>query len=112
MFPAFNWSMSIKESAVIRRGFWVVLLLLSLTSWAKADEWICPVCGQPIHHTFYDFEDRVEHVHKKTCETCSQLKERCFICSMPVLKDYKTLSDGRFICARDSANIIESEADA
>ena len=85
------------------------LALLSLAFGARAEEVTCDVCGEPIHDQFYNLEDRVEGKTKKICENCEKIKERCFICGMPVKENYKSLLDGRYICARDLKDAIESD---
>jgi Protein DA1 len=88
------------------------VLLLALAFGIRAEELKCDVCGQDISGRFYTIEDREEGVTKRICANCEQIKERCFICGMPVKDDYKSLPDGRFICARDCKDVIESEAEA
>src|ERR1700759_1654286 len=89
---------------------WLAVLFLAVG--ARADELICDVCGEVIHTRIYSIEDRVDGKKKRICENCEQIKECCFICGMPVKGNFKTLMDGRYICARDAANVIESESDA
>jgi len=88
------------------------LTLLALVFGVRAEELKCDVCGQPIQGHFYTIEDRVEGTRKKICEDCEKIKERCFICDMPVKEGFKALADGRYICARDSKNVIDSDVEA
>jgi hypothetical protein len=88
------------------------LMLFALVFGVRAEDVKCAVCGQPIQDHFFTVFDRVEGTKKKICESCDQIKEHCFICDMPVKDGFKTLVDGRYICARDVKNVIESEAEA
>lgn len=78
----------------------------------RAQEIKCDVCGEVIHGRFYTIQDREDGTKKRICENCENIKERCFICGMPVKDDYRGLPDGRYICARDLKDAIESEDEA
>src|ERR1700722_7964289 len=88
------------------------LALLFLAFGIRAEEMTCDLCGETIRGHFYNVEDRVEGKTKRICENCEQIKDRCFICGLPVKEGYKTLLDGRCICSRDLKDAIESDADA
>jgi Protein DA1 len=86
---------------------WLMLAWLARPS--RAAETVCDICGQPIVGKFYQLEDRAMGGKKNICRDCAELDERCFACGLPVKKDYKTLPDGRYLCARDAKDAIESE---
>jgi hypothetical protein len=88
------------------------LVLLAIAFGVRAEEIKCDLCGQIIHNHFYTIEDREEGVTKRICDTCEQIKERCFICGMPVKDGCKSLLDGRYICARDLKDVVESDVEA
>ncbi len=73
---------------------------------------LCDVCGQVIVGKYYHMEDRAAGGNKNVCRDCADLDERCFACGLPVKKDYKTLADGRYLCARDAAEAIGSTEEA
>jgi hypothetical protein len=88
------------------------LALLVLCFSARAQDLTCDICGEAIHGRFYTIEDLVEGKTRRICGNCEQIKERCFICNMPVKAGYKSLPDGRYICSRDLKDAVESDADA
>ncbi len=88
------------------------LALLALAFGVRAEDITCDVCGETIHGKYYNIEDRVEGKTKRICGNCGQIKDRCFICGMPVKDNYKGLIDGRFICARDLKDAVESDEEA
>ena len=67
----------------------------------------CAVCGQEIMgDTVYIVTDKVTNEKKHLCYDCSILPDTCFVCGMPVKKDFITLLDGRVLCARDAKNAV------
>jgi hypothetical protein len=89
------------------------MLLLALLSCAmafssRATDTICDICGQAIVGKYYHMEDHAAGGEKNVCRDCADLEDRCFACGLPVKKDFKTLADGRNLCARDAAEAIES----
>ncbi len=79
---------------------------------ARAQELKCDICGEPIGQQVFYGEDHVTGEMRKVCPACAHLEERCFLCQMPVREGYKKLADGRFLCARDARDAIESESEA
>lgn len=72
-------------------------------AWAAAAD-NCDICGLPINGEIYLMTDDVTHKQVEVCSNCLQLP-RCFICSLPA-KDGLHLSDGRWLCTRDSKNAV------
>jgi hypothetical protein len=87
-------------------------MLIGLAGVARAEQLRCDLCGEAIHKVVYNIEDRVEGKKMRICENCQNLKEHCFICDLPVRENFKSLLDGRYICARDAKDAIESDAEA
>jgi hypothetical protein len=90
------------------------MVLLALVFEADAEDLKCDICGRliPDNEKVYAYEDLVEGTKKTVCENCSKIKERCFYCDLPVRGDFKTLRDGRHICARDLKSTIQSDDEA
>lgn len=78
----------------------LVLVYFACAAWADD----CAICGQPINGEIYLMTDGVTHQQVKVCSNCIQLP-RCFICGLPV-KNGVHLSDGRWLCARDSQTAV------
>jgi hypothetical protein len=78
----------------------LVLAWFACAAWAED----CSICGQPIMGRVYLWTDGVTHQQVEVCQTCNLLPP-CFICGLPV-KDGVHLSDGRWLCARDSQNAV------
>jgi hypothetical protein len=73
----------------------------------------CAVCGEEITgDTIYIIMDKVSNEKKHLCYNCSILPDQCFVCGMPVKRDYVKLADGRVICARDAKNSVLDAAEA
>ena len=68
---------------------------------------ICAVCGEVIRDdVIYRMKDEVTEQKTNLCYACSQITDECFVCGLPVKKDFVKLADGRFICARDAKNAV------
>jgi hypothetical protein len=82
-------------------SFW---LLLCLGAVAADDN--CPVCGNRFGEKIY----RVTRVGTKDkvliCEKCVKLETVCYICRIPVARNFTTCKDGRLICAEDAARAV------
>ena len=72
----------------------------------------CEVCGASLTDTVYMVMDQVAGVRKRVCYKCVELPERCYLCGMPAVKDFKELSDGRILCARDVKSVVLDEDEA
>jgi hypothetical protein len=72
----------------------------------------CGVCGKPIIGKFYNVEDRAHGGQVEVCDECAKLESRCFACSLPVTSNAIKLTDGRFLCARDAKEAIQSDEEA
>ncbi len=56
--------------------------------------------------------DQVTHQKIQICSTCVSWPDVCFICGLPVRKDFTRLTDGRFLCARDAATAVLDNEEA
>lgn len=93
--------------------FYCLLSLFWLTAtaaWAVGD--LCVTCQKEIRFTVYTREDKVSRTQKFLCSDCLALSDRCYLCSLPVLKDFTRLTDGRTICKRDLATVILDDREA
>jgi hypothetical protein len=94
-------------------GFISVLLLLGCIpqlSFATGD--ICFVCRKEIRFSIYSWTDKVAHSKVILCRECSDLPNNCYLCSVPVLKTFTELPDGRVICKRDLGSVVLEERQA
>ena len=79
---------------------------------ASADDDHCAVCGAYMADKVYIVTDKVTETKTRICPDCSVLKDVCFVCGLPVKKDFTKLPDGRCICARDAKNAVLNEDEA
>ena len=77
-----------------------------------ADPNKCAICGGEFGATIYLVTDKVTREKIQICHDCSVLSEECFICGLPVKKDFTKLPDGRFLCARDAKRAVLDEDEA
>jgi hypothetical protein len=84
--------------------FFIALLtaFFAVSSFAQN---VCAICGKPITGAFYFITDQVTGEQKMICTNCILLP-RCFICGLPVKDGGTELSDGRWLCARDSQTAV------
>ena len=78
----------------------------------RAESNRCAVCGGEFGDTIYTVTDKVTREKLEICHTCLTWPDECFICGLPVRKDYVKLPDGRFLCARDAKTAVLDEAEA
>jgi hypothetical protein len=71
---------------------------------------LCSVCGTNLDGQRYLMTDKVSSEAKQVCTNCVVSTQICYMCGMPVVKDFLTLPDGRLLCTRDSATVVQ-EAD-
>jgi len=72
----------------------------------------CRVCEKPIVSKFYHVEDKAYGGRVEVCDECASLESRCFACGLPVALNPTKLTDGRFLCARDAKEAIQSDEEA
>jgi len=75
--------------------FTLLLMRASCSSQAQTDL-TCYTCDKQIQEKYW------KHKKGNICDECYREKNRCWICSLPVLKGYIQTRDGRFVC-RDEA---------
>jgi len=96
---------SSKQQFLLRRLLWLFLLPVAM----QAET--CYVCGKETLWIYY-LTDRVTEDKRVVCPPCSQLRTRCFFCSLPAKESFIELVDGRVICARDGKDVVLEEAAA
>jgi hypothetical protein len=86
----------------------IILVLAGLLSpvAARADSDHCGVCGNLFGEKVYIMTDEVTREKVQICYDCSVLPDACFVCGLPVKKDFTSLPDGRRLCARDARNAV------
>lgn len=117
-----SWLLTVRQSRVNPVAplkpqcprIWLVLLAL-ICSWRVAAAPIsnkCAICGNDIGETVFILVDKVTEEKKNICEACSKLPHDCFICRLPVKRDFTELPDGRFLCARDAKDAVLDDDEA
>lgn len=76
---------------------------------AKAVSGRCFVCNKPLPDMAYTRIDQITGQKEVMCPRCSDLPEECHLCTLPVLRDFTELQDGRFFCKRDAKTIVTDE---
>ena len=89
----------------------LVSLVLLLPFIATAGD-RCAICGEEIPGTIYLLTDKLTREKKHFCSDCAHLADACFVCGLPVQKDYVRLPDGRLLCARDAKQAVLDSSDA
>lgn len=87
-------------------GTMALTILLCLAGRISANPDNCAVCGMPIENLYFFWEDKVAGGKKAICEKCAVLTTTCYLCSLPVKKDFTELPDGRILCARDVKSAV------
>src|SRR5882672_4902709 len=72
----------------------------------------CAMCGDEMAGTTYLVTDKLTREKRHVCYDCVHLADACFVCGLPVRKDYVRLPDGRFLCARDAKQAVLDAGDA
>jgi len=72
----------------------------------------CGICGNEIGEVTYIVVDKVTEEKKHICIECSKLPHDCFICGLPVKRDFTELPDGRVLCERDVKNAVLDDDEA
>ena len=89
----------------------MILCLAALNSYGAPgpgrDE--CWVCGKPIFQTVYTWTDDVAGMKRFICSLCIELPNDCYLCSLPVKKNFTDLKDGRYLCERDAKSVLLDE---
>ncbi|MCC6823378.1 MAG: hypothetical protein IT579_21820 [Verrucomicrobia subdivision 3 bacterium] len=91
---------------------WLLFLVFFVGQMGVAAAEYCAVCKREIRVTLYTWEDKVTHTKRFLCADCVELPGNCYLCSLPVLKDFTTLPDGRVICKRDVSAVILDDTQA
>jgi hypothetical protein len=73
----------------------------------------CGICNEDFTgDTVYLITDKITNEKVRTCLDCVRSPERCTMCGRPVGKDFVKLSDGRFLCVRDSKSAVTDSEEA
>lgn len=95
-----------------RQFAWLLFLVFFLPCLAFAASDVCGCCQKEIRGDVYTREDKVSHVRRFLCSDCLKLADTCYLCGMPVLKDFTRLPDGRVICKRDVGAVVLDDREA
>jgi len=90
----------------------VILILFMLGPKATLVAQKCPICDSALGVHQYRVRDQFADEEKLICGQCMLLKERCFLCGLPVKNGLTRLRDGRVFCARDVNEVVLSDDDA
>jgi hypothetical protein len=93
---------------------WLTVLALMCASHLRAAPVSnkCAICGNDIGEVTYIVVDKVTEEKKHICLECSKLPHDCFICGLPVKRDFTELPDGRVLCERDVKNAVLDDDEA
>jgi len=90
----------------------VILILFMLGPRATLVAQKCSICDSALGVYHYRVRDQFGDEEKLICGQCMLLKERCFLCGLPVKNGLTRLRDGRVFCARDVNEVVLSDDDA
>ena len=83
----------------------IVILAACFTAPVFAQN-VCDICGKPITGQFYFGHRPGQSANRKRFAPIVSNLPRCFICGLPVKDGGTQLSDGRWLCARDSQTAV------
>ncbi len=101
------WPGTVRFLAILCLAF---LVLPARSQFAQAPT-NCELCAKAFTDRYYTMMDKVLDKRRMVCGDCVQRPQRCFTCGLPIVKDAKSLADGRHYCARDAANALLAPAD-
>ena len=90
----------------------ILLLLTTLAGFGAEPAKRCAVCQQPLGAKYYFIASPAKPEKRAVCTECSQLKDLCFVCQLPVKINFQTLDDGRLLCAEDKQAAIFNPVEA
>ena len=90
----------------------LLFLVFFVAQMAFAAGDVCAVCQREIRFKVYSREDKLNRTRCFLCEDCLKLPDNCYLCGLPVLKDFTRLPDGRVICKRDIGSVILDDKEA
>ncbi len=99
-----------RGSRSLFRWFLFPVILVAQLSEAAGDR--CAVCQKEIRFTIYTWTDKVTRMKLLLCGACVELPDNCYLCSVPLLKNFTTLPDGRMICRRDVGSVVLDDQEA
>ena len=88
----------------------VLVFFMTIPVFAAGD--VCVVCEKEIRFKVYRREDKLNRTRCFLCGDCQKLPNNCYLCGLPVLKDFTRLPDGRVICKRDAGSVILDDGEA
>lgn len=96
----------------LRIHAWWVAVLLGAAPFLAQAETGCAVCNEAIKDVVVFLPDAITGTKQTVCLTCSRLPKQCYLCGMPVKKDFTELSDQRTLCARDVKTVVLDDDEA
>jgi hypothetical protein len=102
------------EVTIWRLPAWLaaVLTFLFLAVPSPANARRCETCDGPFGDIIYTMTDKVTREKRWVCATCAEWPDNCFICGLPVRKNFTAIPDGRFVCERDVKTAVLDETKA
>ncbi len=100
---------TIFERALRAGGIALVVFICGLAAAARGGDLKCDICGQVIKSKYTIMTDYATDGKVNVCKECTDLDEHCFACGLPVKSGYRTLPDGRLLCARDAKEAVDSD---
>ena len=92
--------------------FLAVLLMLASIRLAPAQPAMsCAVCGEALKGPYHLLDSPALPEKKAICDVCIHLDSVCFVCSLPVKLNYRTLDDGRLLCEQDAKLAVFSQTE-
>ena len=79
---------------------------------AGAADGQCPVCGKRYTKQVYRVTRMGSDDKVLVCEDCAHLSTTCYICGVPVARNFTTCPDGRLICEEDAVRAVMDQAKA
>ena len=98
-------------SLTILRALVLLCLFFAWSLPGAATDEICPICGNRMGLNIYRFTKRGSEAKVLVCENCAKLETTCFICALPVMRQYMRLADGRLLCEDDAKTAILQQDD-
>ena len=86
-----------------------LLFLCLILTGARSFGDVCVVCEKELRGDIFTWKDKVTQTKSLLCHECTLLPDNCYLCSLPVLRNFKELSDGRVLCKRDSTTVVLDE---
>jgi hypothetical protein len=83
----------------------VGIVLLHTIGWAAGAQ-LCAACGNRLTGTTWARSRAGYKERALVCDACVKLGAICYVCKIPVVRNYTTIEDGRLLCAEDAAQAV------